>query len=403
MLITRILGTITQKKLILLSLLVVMGLAVFFGTFFTPARAGNQRVITIHDGSKLQTVTTDAASIEEVLERAKINVNPKDLIEPSLDTPLVSPAYSVNIYRARPVTIVDGNLRKQVMTPYQGGRSIVKHAGITLYDEDEVKSERIENFVSDGAFGLKISIDRAVPMTLVLYGSPTPIRTQATNVEELLREKNINFSSQDGMSLSVRTPITENMILDVWRNGAQTKTEERPIAFETERIQNTDREVGYREIKEPGQPGKKIVTYQIELRNGKEVARKEIQAVAVQQPTRQVEVIGTKPRAGNALSKAKGVVHSVDSKGVVHRETYYDLPMNVVMRACGGTYSVRADGAKVDQNGYILVAANLNRYPRCSIVETSLGLGKVYDTGGFARVHPDGFDLATDWSNYDGR
>ncbi|HEX6461727.1 MAG TPA: ubiquitin-like domain-containing protein [Candidatus Saccharimonadales bacterium] len=402
MLIARILHIFKQKSLITPALAVII-FVVLAGFFYVPAQAGNQRVITIYDGSKTQTVTTDASSIAEVLERAKVTVGSKDLIEPALETPLISPTYSVNIYRARPVTIVDGNLRKQVVTPYQSGRSIIKNAEIPLYDEDEVKTERIENFVTDGAFGLKVSIDRATPLTLVLYGTPTPIRTQARTVEALLQEKKITLGPQDGMSLTLDIPITENMILDVWRNGAQTKTEEQPVAFETERIQSADREVGYREVKEPGQPGKKIVTYQIELRNGKEVARKEIQSVVVGQPKKQVEVIGVKPRSGNALSKAKGVVHSVDSKGVVHRETYYDLPMNVVMGACGGTYSIRADGAKVDQNGYILVAANLQRYPRCSVVETSLGLGKVYDTGGFARVHPDGFDLATDWSNYDGR
>ena len=78
--------------------------------------------------------------------------------------------------------------------------------------------------------------------------------------------------------------------------------------------------------------------------------------------------------------------------------------MNVVMGACGGgNYTVRGDGAKVDNEGYILVAANLGNYPRCSIVETSMGLGRVYDTGGFAVRHPHGFDLATDWTKGDGR
>ena len=77
--------------------------------------------------------------------------------------------------------------------------------------------------------------------------------------------------------------------------------------------------------------------------------------------------------------------------------------MSVVMGYCGGGgYSVRADGVKVDKDGYVLVAANLSRYPRCSIVETSLGTGKVYDTGGFAANNPEQFDLATDWSNHDG-
>ena len=108
----------------------------------------------------------------------------------------------------------------------------------------------------------------------------------------------------------------------------------------------------------------------------------------------------------NALTKSKGAQLYVDSHGVVHRETYYDLPMNVVINACGpgNKYTIRsADGAKVDKDGYILVAANYSIYPRCSIVDTSMGKGKVYDTGGFALRYPHGFDLATDWSYADGR
>lgn len=110
------------------------------------------------------------------------------------------------------------------------------------------------------------------------------------------------------------------------------------------------------------------------------------------------------PRS-NALTRSKGAQVFVDSSGVAHRETYYDLPMNIVIRTCGpqGTYTVRSDGAKVDQDGYVLVAANLGVYPRCTIVETSLGPGKVYDTGGFALRHPYGFDLATDWTNFNGQ
>lgn len=106
----------------------------------------------------------------------------------------------------------------------------------------------------------------------------------------------------------------------------------------------------------------------------------------------------------NALTKAKGAQFYTDGSGVTHRETYYDLPMNVVIGACGsGDYTIRSDGAKIDKNGYVLVAASYAVYPRCTVVETSLGPGKVYDTGGFALRYPHGFDLATDWTNYNGR
>lgn len=108
----------------------------------------------------------------------------------------------------------------------------------------------------------------------------------------------------------------------------------------------------------------------------------------------------------NALTASKGAHVYVDSQGVAHRETYYDLPMNIVIGACGpnNNYTIRPeDGAKIDKDGYVLVAANYGAYPRCSVVDTSLGPGKVYDTGGFALRHPYGFDLATDWTNYNGQ
>ena len=79
--------------------------------------------------------------------------------------------------------------------------------------------------------------------------------------------------------------------------------------------------------------------------------------------------------------------------------------MSLFSGTCGtsNSYTVRADGAKVDSDGYVLVAAHLGRYQRCSVVETSLGPGKVYDTGTFANSNPEQFDLATDWTNRDGR
>jgi hypothetical protein len=79
--------------------------------------------------------------------------------------------------------------------------------------------------------------------------------------------------------------------------------------------------------------------------------------------------------------------------------------MNIAARECGVEpyYTVREDGVKVDAEGYVLVAAHLGNYPRCTVVETSLGPGRVYDTGSFANSHPEQFDLATDWTNHNGK
>lgn len=372
-----------------------------FSTVPSPTRAENERIVTVyHDGIE-QTIVTDAKTVGEALQRAGVTLHKNDSVEPIATVPLVERGYSINVYRARPVTVVDGNRRFTVLTSHTSAREIAQAAQVTLYDEDRYDLERIDNFINEGGAGLKLTIERATVMNLIMYGKAAEIRTQAKTVGELMQEKHIVLQAEDGTNLPAATPISQGITLEVWRNGVQTITEEQAVPFPTEYIRATDKPVGYREIQTPGSEGKKLVTYQVELKNGQEVSRSEIQSVVVVQPSKQIEIIGTKSSGG--LSKSKGVNFFVDSHGVQHRETYYDLKMDGVMKNCGGSYSVREDGAKIDQNGYILVAANLNRYPRCSVVETSLGLGKVYDTGGFVSVYPDGFDLATDWSNYDGR
>lgn len=390
------------RRLIWASLFVVALLTVALGNTAKPTHAENERVVTMyHDGIE-QTIVTDAKTVGEALQRAQVSLNKYDSVEPATDTPLVAPGYSVNVYRARPVVVIDGIKRQTVLTAHTSAREIAQAAGTTLYDEDLTTTDRIDDFVGDGGVGLKMTIHRAAAVHLVLYGKEVDIRTQAKTVGDLMREKHIVLQNNDGTNVTGDMPIASGLTLQVWRNGVQTVTNEEDVPFSVKQIRDVDHPVGYKAIQEPGTPGKKMVTYQIEMRDGKEVSRTIIQSVQTTDPKQQVEIVGAQP-SGNGLSKAKGVNFYLDSLGVQHRETYYDLPMGSVTRYCGGAYSVRADGVKVDQNGYILVAANLNRYPRCSIVETSLGLGKVYDTGGFVSTYPDGFDLATDWSNYDGK
>lgn len=102
---------------------------------------------------------------------------------------------------------------------------------------------------------------------------------------------------------------------------------------------------------------------------------------------------------GKRLSKNAGTIQGPSGK-----ETYYNLNMSGVvsiMRGMGFSekeypYHVRKDGAKC-LGEYVMVAANLNLRPRGSLIETSLGMGLVCDTGGFAKHNITQLDLATNW------
>lgn len=359
-------------------------------------------LLSVYDDGVKTSFTTDQTTVESALAQRGITVHQQDRIEPALNEELSATHYSINIYRSRPILIEDGVIRERIMSSGQTASAIASDAGLHIYDEDITLIKNSSNTAEDGV-ATSLVVSRAKLITVDFFGKITEFRTQANTVGEFLQEKSIVLAENDGMSLSTNSPITEGSEFRIWRNGKQTITVDEEIEFEVEKIHDADKLVGYREVKTPGEQGKKTVTYEISIKNGEEVSRQEINSVTTLEPKKQVEVIGVKS-TGKGLTRSMGVNHFTDSNGVSHRETYYDLPMNIVMRNCnaGGIYTVREDGVKIDQNGYVIVAANLNNYPRCSTVETSLGVGKVYDTGGFAFTHTHGFDIATDWTNYDG-
>lgn len=402
--------TVSRKLAIILAslagVLVILG-GLYFITKASAASsqtAKNEHLVTIYDRGNKQVILSKGQTIGDALKQAKIKLDARDNVEPATNTKMIASSYYVNIYRARPVLVVDGATRVKVMTAYQTPDQIAKDAGISLYPEDEATLSQIDssNVAGSGA-GLMMTVKRAIPITLDFYGQITTVRTQATTVGGMLREKKITLTAKDHVVPPLTAPITAGMNVRVWREGKQTITVQEDVPFDTQYIQDGDHAVGWRETRTPGQPGKQTVTYQIDIENGQEVSRDKIAAIVTQAPTTEVVAIGVKSTGG--LTKSKGVDFFTDSNGVTHRETYYDLDMSRVTTNCGdgGIYVVRADGVKVDRSGYVLIAADLARYPRCSIVETSVGLGMVYDTGGFVSRYPDGFDIAADWTDYNGR
>jgi uncharacterized protein YabE (DUF348 family) len=296
--------SLTQRSLVDRRAIIAIGIFVvfFIGIILAsvvnaapaePIPAAGERLIAIHDSGKDKGILTKATTLRQAFAESGIIVDPNDLIEPGLDEPLIATNYEVNIYRARPVMIADGAVRIKVMSAYQIPAQIAEQAGIVLQDEDIATMDINNDMVADGA-GVTLSIDRATPFTFVLYGKKMQAYTQEATIGDMLAKKDIVLGANDTLSAAASTPITKGMTVELWRNGVQTISEEQAVPFMTEKIQDADREVGYKEVKTPGENGKKTVTYEIEMKNGQEVSRKEIQSVVTQEPKKQVEVVGTK-------------------------------------------------------------------------------------------------------------
>jgi len=257
------------------------------------AAGDGERLIMIHDRGVEHGVITKAETLRDVFDETGVRLDKNDRVEPGLDEPLVASSYQVNIYRARPIVIVDGQVRQLVMSAYQTPKQIASHAGIELRDEDRAEVDFSNNFVTARA-SLKMTVDRATSVRLTLYGKTDTVYTQSTTVADFMKEKGIVLGKDDDVSVQPSTPIAEGMQLSIWRNGKQTVTQEEPVPFETEQIKDTNREVGFKQIDTPGEDGKKNVTYEIVMQDGREVSRSVIQSVVTKQASKQVETVGAK-------------------------------------------------------------------------------------------------------------
>ncbi|MGB3023654.1 MAG: phage tail tip lysozyme [Candidatus Saccharimonadales bacterium] len=255
---------------------------------------GDQRLLTVYDQGEEKTFITNKTTIGAALREQNIVVEPVDAVEPVMTTQLSAKSYAVNIYRARSVIVDDKGVKTQVLTAKQSPKEIMASVGAPLYPEDTTAFELAKSPLSDGGAGLRLSVDRATVFQLSLYGKSFEARSQAATVGDMLREKDVTLGPSDGQSVPDSTPLVAGMSVVVWRDGKQTITQEEAIPKTVEEIKDADRDYGVREVKTAGTDGAKNVTYEIDMKGGKEVSRTVIASVTIREPVKEVIIIGTR-------------------------------------------------------------------------------------------------------------
>ena len=188
---------------------------------------------------------------------------------------------------------------------------------------------------------------------------------------------------------------------------------------------------GETEVRHKGKNGKRSITSDVVIENGRVVSKKTIEKKVIKKDKDKVVMIGTKlddglnedgsyrfvhctvegdienseeykaiqgafPYNGPVLTRSRGTITGPSGK-----ETYYNLNMSGCISIMNGygyhePYWVRSDGVKM-YGYYVMCAAGLSIRPKGSIVESSNGLAIVVDTGGFASRNPRQLDIAVTW------
>lgn len=193
--------------------------------------------VTIHDQGQSLTFKTSASSVKQALDRAKFSLDEFDRVEPDLDTIINADQFHINIYRAHPVIIIDGQTKKYLMTATRDPKIIASAAEITLYDGDELK-----------------------------LSTPLP---------RLL---------QSGLATTY----------EVLRHGGETITLEQPIPFVEKTLPTDDLLVGQSKLHQPGEDGLKVLKYRVNFKDGVEVSRTLISEQVTKSAVPRITAVGTK-------------------------------------------------------------------------------------------------------------
>jgi resuscitation-promoting factor RpfB len=336
-------------------LLVLAALLCFFVWKNNAEAAGvdGARLITIHDKNNQKVIVTKQRTVGDALDQANIKLQPYDSVDPGVNTKLAASSYHINIYRAQPVLVIDGNARQTVMTPYDTPKQIAASAKRPLYDEDTTTLNQSDDILSSAGTGLQLVVDRATKFNLVLYGKVIEARTQAATVGDMMKDKDITLKPEDTLSVPASTLITPELKVEIWRNGKQTINEEQPVAFPIQHIQDADQPVGYKAVKTAGVLGKKNVTFEVDMQNGVEVSRRVIQEVVTLQPQQQVEVVGSKPSFSGSFADALAKLRSCEGSYTSNTGNGYYGAYQYDVSTWGGyggyTYASDAPPAVQDQ------------------------------------------------------
>ena len=195
-----------------------------------------EHFVTFYDNGEKLIIKTNAHTVKEALEKAGYKLEMGDKVEPTLDAKIDNNNFYINIYRARPALVKVGLTEKYIMTASTDAKSIIEDAGIMVYDGDEI---------------------------------------------EVVQNTNVSF---------INTGVAT--IYEVKRNGGSTVTVETEIPFKEKEVKDYSLLPGKREIKQLGEMGLKISSYNILYVDGEEVSRELISETVVKEPVDKIVAVG---------------------------------------------------------------------------------------------------------------
>lgn len=255
--------------------------------------------------------TTSKDTLKEALLDQGIETSSEDLVEPNVDTSLKPGISEVSIKKASPVTVIDKGQTIIGKSAHLSASEILKDLSISLYAADDV---RVANPLDELVPGLKIYIDRANTVNLQVDSNLREIHTRLSTVADLLYAENITLGAKDKIEPGLETNIKDGLVVKVIRVLENENAEVVDIPFSIQYKDDPNILIGQTKVENPGETGKKEITFRKVLENGKEVSREILQEKIIKEPVPRIILKGTKPKFSVASGSYADWINDAASK-----------------------------------------------------------------------------------------
>ncbi len=175
----------------------------------------------------------------------------------------------VEVERARVIYLDEGGVEQALRTTAHTVGQALYDAGIAIYRGDRVYPG-LDTPVTPG---LRVHIQRGVPVVVTVDGRSIRARTLCKTVGEVLAELGVSLVGRDISYPSPEKAVEEGLHIRVVRVVEKTFVEEEIIPFETEWIPEPSLEIDHRRVDDSGVNGIIRHRYKAIYHDGKEVAR----------------------------------------------------------------------------------------------------------------------------------
>ena len=165
----------------------------------------------------------------------------------------------------------------------------LREGGFTLYLADKVNPD-LGTPVQDGQV---VTIDRAVPVTVVADGRHLHTRTHRKTVADTLAEVQVSLEGSDYTDPAPNVPLTPDMTIRVVRVSEMFRIEQEPIPFEIQFLPDPEMEIDTQGLKQAGENGVLQKRIRVRYEDGQEVSRQLEDSGIIREPKHKILAYGT--------------------------------------------------------------------------------------------------------------